>query len=96
MDPPSPYTAHLMGEVQREGGGNISRVLCSREKGTLPSVYTLYFETFGLVCFLQKREGMEVPLSAPSLMEKASLPLVCWFDRQGKSSIWGGPSQLED
>lgn len=55
MDPPSPYTARLMGEVQCEGGGGISCVLCSREKGTLPSVYTLYFETFGLVCFLQKR-----------------------------------------
>lgn len=65
MAPPSPYSAHLMEEVQGEGGGSVSRVLCSREKDTLPSVYTLYFETFGLVCFLQKREGAEVPLSAP-------------------------------
>ena len=39
---------------------------------------------------------MEVPLSAPSLMEEASLPLVCRFERRGRSSIWGGPSQLED
>lgn len=79
MDPPSLYTAHRMGEVQHEGSGSVSCILCPRRKGTLSSVYTLYFETFGLVCFLEKREGMEVPLSAPSVMEEASLPWVYWF-----------------
>ena len=62
---------------QYGGRGSTSCVLWSRKKDALPSDYTLYFKTFGLVCLLQKREGMEAPFSVPSLMEEASyLPLV--------------------
>lgn len=57
MAPPSPYSAHLDEEAVQGGTAPAAR---SQGKGYLAPQPTLYFETFGLVCFLQKREGMEV------------------------------------
>lgn len=52
---------------------------------------TLYFETFGLVCFLQKREGMEVPLSAPVNGGGPVCPWSVGLTDEAGASISGRP-----